>query len=76
MAAKNPSFNYSICMACNVCSILCPMTCIEMSKVGIDVLKNAYPVLASPEKCTGCSICSNACPVQAITMEAVAVVAA
>lgn len=76
MAAKKPVFNYSVCMACNVCSGVCPATCIDMSKIGIDVLKNAYPVLALPEKCTGCSICFNACPVQAITMEALAVVEA
>ena len=73
MATKIPVFDYSICMACNICSEMCPFTCIEMTKTGIDALKKVYPVLASPETCTGCSICKNACPVEAIAMEALAI---
>jgi Pyruvate/2-oxoacid:ferredoxin oxidoreductase delta subunit len=69
MAAKIPVFDYDICMACNICAELCPLTCIDMSKMGIGSLKKVYPILASPDTCTGCSICKNACPVDAITME-------
>jgi len=71
MAAKIPVIDYAICMACNVCADQCPLTCIEMSKIGDGAFRKVYPVLASPETCTGCSICKNACPVDAITMEAV-----
>jgi Pyruvate/2-oxoacid:ferredoxin oxidoreductase delta subunit len=69
MAAKIPEFDYAICMACNICAELCPLTCIEMSKTDVDALKKAYPLLTSPETCTGCSICKNACPVEAISMK-------
>jgi Pyruvate/2-oxoacid:ferredoxin oxidoreductase delta subunit len=69
MAEKIPVFDYDICMACNICADLCPITCIEMLKMGIGSLRKVYPVLSSPDTCTGCSICKNACPVEAITME-------
>jgi formate hydrogenlyase subunit 6/NADH:ubiquinone oxidoreductase subunit I len=69
MATKLPLFDYPICVACNMCAEMCPLTCIEMKKTGIDHLKKVYPLLTSPSCCTGCSICKNACPVEAISMK-------
>ncbi len=74
MAGKIPVFDYDVCMACNICADLCPITCIEMSKTGIGSTRKVYPLLASPETCTGCSICKNACPVEAISMELIVAV--
>lgn len=71
MNATIPAIDYPQCMACGVCVIVCPFTCFDLSKVGIDAWNKAYPVLASPERCTGCAICQKACPVDVIEMQQV-----
>ena len=70
MAAKKyPNFDFGICTACGVCMGVCPLSCIELSKVDVDFLRKAYPVLEARDRCTGCGICNTACPVEAIKME-------
>jgi energy-converting hydrogenase A subunit P len=69
MAAKKlPSFDYSICMACAACLPVCPFGCIDLSKLGIDRYRKAYPKIAHPGDCTGCGLCSRACPVDCISL--------
>jgi len=68
MAKNNPVFDYAVCMACGVCAQTCPLSCITMDKVDVDVYKKAYPTLSDAARCTGCSLCQKACPVDAITM--------
>jgi Fe-S-cluster-containing hydrogenase component 2 len=41
MAAQKPDFLYTICAACAVCSQVCPLTCIEMTKTDYDALKKS-----------------------------------
>lgn len=65
-----PVFDYSICMACNSCVSVCPISCLEASKTDVDYYKKAYPQLGTYNDCTGCSICSKECPIDAITMVA------
>lgn len=72
MANQIPVVDYTKCAACGVCAQACPFTCLEMTKVGLDVYNKAYPVLASPATCTGCTLCMKACPVEVITMQALA----
>lgn len=63
-----PVFDYKICMACRVCVMECPFSCIDMTRSGPDPYGKVYPELARPEDCTGCGLCGKACPVDCITM--------
>jgi formate hydrogenlyase subunit 6/NADH:ubiquinone oxidoreductase subunit I len=47
LTTKIPEFDYAICMACNICADLCPLTCIEMSKPADNGLRKIYPTLVS-----------------------------
>lgn len=69
MANKIPAFDYTTCIACNICAEVCPFSCIDMKKKGIGNLKKVYPILALLDSCTGCSICMSNCPVDSITMK-------
>jgi electron transport complex protein RnfB len=67
-AGKKPSFDYGTCMACGACLPACPFDCIDLSKLGVDRWKKAYPELARPVTCTGCGLCARACPVDCIEL--------
>ena len=64
-----PVFDFKICMACGVCVMACPFSCIELSEGGVDRYGKMYPRLDFPDTCTGCKICMNACPLDCIRME-------
>lgn len=55
-------------MACGICVVACPFSCLALNKTDIDKYKKAYPTLEHEDKCTGCSLCAKACPVEIITM--------
>lgn len=63
-----PSVDYESCMACRVCIISCPFSCLEDSKTGVDKYGKTYPELIALESCTGCGICAKNCPVEVISM--------
>jgi NAD-dependent dihydropyrimidine dehydrogenase PreA subunit len=70
MAAKGkPVFTYELCVACGICMHACAFGSIEMSNVGVDKLKKAYPALDHPDTCTGCAQCEQQCPAGIITMK-------
>jgi NAD-dependent dihydropyrimidine dehydrogenase PreA subunit len=69
MIKKHPIIDYSTCTACGVCDLVCPFSCISLSKIDLDKYKKAFPVLISEASCTGCVLCSNACPVDSIHLE-------
>ncbi len=68
---KRPKVNYKICVACGICVAACPVSCLTLSKIGIDKLNKAYPEISENPRnnCIGCSICFNNCPLDAIEME-------
>jgi ferredoxin len=68
-AAKGPVFDYSLCMACGACPPSCPFGCLELSKLGLDRYRKAYPELVRPEACTGCGLCARTCPIDCITLQ-------
>ena len=67
MANQTPAFEYDKCVACAICVQVCPVSCLEMDLVGIDVWNNAYPRLTA-ETCIGCGFCARDCPTLAIVM--------
>ena len=64
-----PVINYKECMACGVCIVACPFSCLELSKIGIDKYKKAYPDLVKEDKCTGCGLCAKTCPIEVIVIK-------
>jgi 2-oxoglutarate ferredoxin oxidoreductase subunit delta len=60
--------DYETCMACGICVGACPFSYLELSKIDLNSLHKAYPVLTTDHKCPGCGICATACPVDSITI--------
>jgi NADH-quinone oxidoreductase subunit I len=54
------------CLACGICSAVCPMEAISVSVEG--TLKR---LRINPEKCTGCGLCVKECPVQILRLSRV-----
>ena len=65
---KRPVIDYQLCLACGICSGVCPLSCIALRKTDIDRYQKAYPVLDEYYRCTGCTRCAKACPMDAIRM--------
>ena len=64
-----PKVDYELCMACGICIMACPYSCMEPDYVPPDdEYKKPRPQLAYPDYCIGCGICSAACPVDVIEM--------
>lgn len=70
MKRGKPKIIYKECMACGICVVACPFSCLELTKLDIDKYKKAYPELTMPDKCTGCGLCAKACPVETIEITA------
>jgi Pyruvate/2-oxoacid:ferredoxin oxidoreductase delta subunit len=68
MANKRPEFDYKVCMACAICAQSCPFSCINMSLLGVDRYRKAYPELTHANTCTGCGVCARDCPFDCIAM--------
>lgn len=64
-----PLVDYALCIACGSCLPACPFSCLELSRLGLDAYRTAFPELARPEDCTACALCAKACPVECIAME-------
>jgi Pyruvate/2-oxoacid:ferredoxin oxidoreductase delta subunit len=65
---KKPIIDYTLCMACGICTGECPLSCIILRKTDIDHHQKAYPVLDDYYLCNGCSRCAKSCPLNAICM--------
>lgn len=65
-----PQFEYTLCMACGICTQACPFDCLGLSQSHIHKLKNKmYPKLENSETCTSCNLCVTACPIDAVTLQ-------
>ena len=70
MSKPFPDFDYSLCMACGICTQACPFDCLSLGKPDIGRYKTKlYPLLVNPDTCTSCKICRNDCPVDAVLMD-------
>ncbi len=70
---KRPKVDYKKCQACGFCSVACPVSCLTMTKKGMDSLNNLYPEVRrdSKNECIGCGICAKSCPFDAIVMRTI-----
>lgn len=62
-----PQWDYTQCVACGVCTEICPTECIELSHSGIGPYKTKmYPDFVKKEDCTSCGMCEKSCPADAV----------
>ncbi|WP_343190406.1 NADH-quinone oxidoreductase subunit NuoI [Buchnera aphidicola (Mollitrichosiphum nigrofasciatum)] len=57
------------CVACNLCSVVCPVSCISLQK-GEKKNKRWYPIFfrINFSRCIFCGLCEEACPTLAIQL--------
>ncbi len=68
MSKRLPVVDYAVCVACGSCLPACPFSCLDLTKLGLDSLRKAFPELCKPGACTGCGLCAKACPVDCISL--------
>ena len=54
-----PVFNYQICVACNLCNMICPTGVIGAQSPQGQKRKDILPFLENSECCIGCSYCAE-----------------
>ena len=60
--SQRPTYDFTKCVKCGVCSIYCPEPCINPNEEGYFEADLFY--------CKGCGICARECPTGVITMVA------
>lgn len=63
MAKKKAFVDKNVCVACGVCTKVCP-------KQAIEIVKGCYAKVDG-EKCVGCRICEKNCPAGCIKVREV-----
>lgn len=61
--AKKAFADKNICVACGVCTKVCP-------RLAIEIVKGCY-ALVNEEKCVGCGLCAKNCPAGCIEVREV-----
>ncbi len=64
-----PVVDYDKCMACGVCIMACPLSCLELTKVGVDKYNKVYPELIDSDGCNSCALCIKSCPIETIELK-------
>ncbi|QJC30547.1 NADH-quinone oxidoreductase subunit NuoI [Enterobacteriaceae endosymbiont of Neohaemonia nigricornis] len=61
--------NNERCVACNLCAVVCPVSCISLKK-SIDSNNRSYPKFfrINLSRCIFCGFCEEACPTGAIQL--------
>ncbi|MDR0767150.1 MAG: 4Fe-4S binding protein [Methanosarcinales archaeon] len=62
-----PVYEYSKCVRCGVCELLCPDMCVYADQATADD-KGKCLYTVDMNYCKGCGICANECAKNAITM--------
>ncbi len=65
---STPRFNKELCIACTMCTDICPVGVLELRISNSIHGFRPHPVLTDAKKCTGCFSCENECPTGSITM--------
>lgn len=58
--SQRPTYNFTRCIKCGICSLYCPEGCIGQNAEGYFEADLYY--------CKGCGICARECPTGVITM--------
>ncbi|XBC40889.1 MAG: NADH-quinone oxidoreductase subunit NuoI [Buchnera aphidicola (Nurudea yanoniella)] len=58
------------CVACNLCSVVCPVGCISLKKSSLKSYNRWYPKFfrINFSRCIFCGLCEEACPTAAIQL--------
>ena len=56
------------CVACNLCAVICPTRCIELTGAGKGKERRADTFFIDHNLCMYCNLCVEVCPFDAITM--------
>ena len=56
------------CVACNLCAVVCPTRCIELTGHGKGKERRAATFFIDHNLCMYCNLCVEVCPFDAITM--------
>ena len=56
------------CVACNLCAVVCPTRCIELTGAGKGKDRRAATFFIDHNLCMYCNLCVEVCPFDAITM--------
>ena len=66
---EKPRFNRELCIACTMCSDICPTGAIDLEVRNSNHGFRRYPFLADENKCISCASCETDCPTGAISMK-------
>jgi len=69
-AGSKPVFDKEVCVSCNMCIQVCPVSCLSLSESNTKGL-HRIPYMENPALCIACGFCAEDCPVDAIRMEVV-----
>jgi NADH-quinone oxidoreductase chain I len=66
---SDPETGEALCVACGLCSRICPTTCLEMHVVpSAEGDRELGEFILRSGRCLFCGLCAQVCPVDAITM--------
>ncbi len=68
-AKGNVIINVDWCKGCGLCTTVCPVGIVALSKTQLNS-KGHHPVeITDMEKCTGCASCATMCPDSVLTIQ-------
>ena len=72
----DPETNETLCIACNLCAIVCPEDCIDVIAMDIEVITAGKPrkkkvldeFVFDTSRCMFCALCQEACPTNCLEL--------
>jgi NADH-quinone oxidoreductase subunit I len=72
----DPETNETLCIACNLCAIVCPEDCIDVLAMDIEIITAGKPrkkkvldeFVFDTSRCMFCALCQEACPTNCLEL--------